>query len=138
MNILSSFIGSLTNPTKLSNTFKSAKNTKISSATIGRYLDCFVDAFIISKAFRYDMKGKKYIDSPLKYYFTDVGLRNARLNFRQQEENHIMENILYNGSVQTVFWHSPRPGSRTGYPQGVGHTLAIRHFLHQPGEHKKR
>ncbi len=99
LNILSSSVGSLTNPTKLSKTFDSVKHLKISSATIGRYLDIFADAFIISKASRYDIKGKRYIDSPLKYYFVDVGLRNARLNFRQQEENHIMENILYNELV---------------------------------------
>ena len=96
LNIVSSSIGSLTNPTKLSKTFESVKKTKIASATIARYLDCFVDAFIIGKAHQYDVKGKRYIDTPLKYYFTDVGLRNARLNFRQQEENHIMENIIYN------------------------------------------
>lgn len=96
LNILSSSVGSLTNPTKLSKTFESVKHVNISPATIGRYLNFFSDAFMIAKAFRYDIKGKKYIDSPLKYYFTDVGLRNARLNFRQQEENHIMENILYN------------------------------------------
>lgn len=96
LNIVSSSIGSLTNPTKLSNTFKSVANTKISAATISVYLNYFVDAFLISKAQRYDIKGKKYIDTPLKYYFTDVGLRNARLNFRQQEENHIMENVIYN------------------------------------------
>ena len=96
LNIVSSSIGSLTNPTKLSKTFASVKNTKISSVTIRDYLDYFIDAFIICKSYRYDIKGKKYIDTPLKYYFTDVGLRNARLNFRQQEENHIMENIIYN------------------------------------------
>lgn len=99
LNILSSSVGSLTNPTKLAKAFDSVKHLRISSATIGRYLDIFVDAFIISKSFRYDIKGKKYIDTPLKYYFVDVGLRNARLNFRQQEENHIMENILYNELV---------------------------------------
>ena len=96
LNIVSSSIGSLTNPTKLSKTFESVKKTKLASATIARYLDYFVDAFIIGKAHQYDVKGKRYIDTPLKYYFTDVGLRNARLNFRQQEENHIMENIIYN------------------------------------------
>lgn len=96
LNILSSSVGSLTNPSKLSKTFESVKHVTLSPATVGRYLDFFSDAFLIAKAFRYDIKGKKYIDSPLKYYFTDVGLRNARLNFRQQEENHIMENILYN------------------------------------------
>lgn len=96
LNIVSSSVGSLTNPTKLSNTFQSVKQLKISPNTINRYLECFIDAFIMSKAFRYDIKGKKYIGTPLKYYFTDVGLRNARLNFRQQEENHIMENVIYN------------------------------------------
>lgn len=96
LNIISSAIGSLTNPTKLSHTFKSVKRTAISSSTINTYLDYFIDAFIISKAYRFDIKGKKYIDTPLKYYFSDVGLRNARLNFRQQEENHIMENIIHN------------------------------------------
>ena len=103
LNIVSSSIGSLTNPTKLSNTFKSVKNTKISPATINTYLDYFIDAFLIDKSYRYDIKGKKYIDTPLKYYFTDVGLRNARLNFRQQEENHIMENIIYNELVARDF-----------------------------------
>ncbi len=96
LNLISSSVGSLTNPTKIANTFASIKQVKISSSTISAYLDYFIDAFIINKAYRYDVKGKKYIDTPLKYYFTDVGLRNARLNFRQQEENHIMENIIYN------------------------------------------
>jgi len=96
LNIISSSIGSLTNPTKLSNAFKSVKKTTIAPSTISTYLDYFVDAFIVCKAHRYDVKGKKYIDTPLKYYFSDVGFRNARLNFRQQEENHIMENIIYN------------------------------------------
>ena len=103
LNFISSSIGSLTNPTKLSNTFGSVKNIKISSVTINTYLDYFTDAFIISKSFRYDIKGKKYIDTPLKYYFTDVGLRNARLNFRQQDENHIMENIIYNDLAAKSF-----------------------------------
>jgi predicted AAA+ superfamily ATPase len=103
LNIISSSIGSLTNPTKLSNTFHSVKKMKISSETISAYLDYFIDAFIISKSYRYDIKGKKYIDTPLKYYFTDVGLRNARLNFRQQEENHIMENIIYNELASRSF-----------------------------------
>ena len=96
LNIVSSSVGSLTNPTKLSNTFKSVKQLSVSASTIAKYLDYFIDAFIMYKAFRYDIKGKKYMDTPLKYYFTDVGLRNARLNFRQQEENHIMENIIFN------------------------------------------
>ena len=95
LNIIASSIGSLTNPTKLSNTFASEKHLKISSATIDRYLSYFSEAFLISKAERYDIKGKQYIHTPVKYYFTDVGLRNARVGFRQQEENHIMENVLY-------------------------------------------
>jgi len=103
LNIVSSSIGSLTNPTRLSNTFKSVKKIKITSETISTYLDYFIDAFIICKSHRYDIKGKKYIDTPLKYYFADVGLRNARLNFRQQEENHIMENIIYNELAARAF-----------------------------------
>ena len=89
-------MGSLTNPLKLSNTFKSVRKINITSQTISKYLDYFIDAFILDKVYRYDIKGKKYINTPLKYYYTDVGLRNARLNFRQQEENHIMENVVYN------------------------------------------
>lgn len=96
LNIVSSAVGSLTNPSKLSDTFKSVKKANITSNTIKQYLDYFIDAFILYKANRYDVKGKKYMDTPLKYYFSDVGLRNARLNFRQQEETHIMENIIYN------------------------------------------
>lgn len=95
LNITASAVGSLTNPTKLSKTFLSEKQTKISSATIDKYLDYFVDAFLIYRANRYDVKGKRYMQTPLKYYYTDVGLRNARLGFRQQEETHIMENVLY-------------------------------------------
>jgi predicted AAA+ superfamily ATPase len=96
LNILSSAIGSLTNPTKLSAAFKSMKQKSISAGTIKNYIDYLCDSFLIDSAIRYDIKGKKYIDTPVKYYFTDMGLRNARLNFRQQEENHIMENIIYN------------------------------------------
>ncbi len=96
LNILSSAIGSLTNPEKLSATFKTVKKKKISSSTIKRYIDYFCDSFLIDRAVRYDVKGKKYIDTPLKYYFTDMGLRNARLNFRQLEETHTMENIIFN------------------------------------------
>ena len=95
LNIVASAIGSLTNPTKLANTFASEKQLKISSATIDKYLGYFAEAFLISRAERYDVKGKKYIKTPSKYYFTDVGLRNAKLGFRQQEETHIMENVLY-------------------------------------------
>lgn len=96
LDMISSAIGSLTNPTKLANTFESVKHITVTPKTISRYLDYFKDAFMISKVQRYDIKGKSYIESPLKYYFADVGLRNARLNFRQQEETHIMENIIYN------------------------------------------
>ncbi len=103
LNIVSSSIGSLTNSAKLSKTFKSVKQIDVSGATIDKYLDCFIDAFILQRAERYDIKGKKYIGSPIKYYFADVGLRNARLNFRQQEENHIMENIIYNELLYREF-----------------------------------
>ena len=96
LNILSSAIGSLTNPSKLSATFMSVKNKKISKTTIKRYIEYLEDPFLIDSAIRYDIKGKKYIDTPSKYYFTDLGLRNARLNFRQVEETHAMENIIYN------------------------------------------
>jgi hypothetical protein len=96
LNILSSSIGSLTNPTKLSATFRSVKKKTISGVTIKKYIDYLCDSFLIDSAVRYDIKGKKYIDTPVKYYFTDMGLRNARLNFRQLEETHTMENIIFN------------------------------------------
>lgn len=96
LDIISSSIGSLSNPTKLANTFMSEKNIKISQFTVSNYLDYFIDAFLIEKARRYDVKGRKYISSPYKYYFSDIGLRNARLNFRQNEQSHIMENVIYN------------------------------------------
>lgn len=96
LNILSSAIGSLTNPEKLAATFRSVKNKKISSSTIKKYIHYLCDSFLIDSAVRYDVKGKKYIDTPVKYYFTDMGLRNARLNFRQLEETHSMENIIFN------------------------------------------
>lgn len=96
LDILSSAIGSLTNPKKLSDTFKTIKQVSIKPETLKNYLDNFVDSFLIEQAMRYDIKGKKYINTPSKYYFTDIGLRNARLNFRQIEETHIMENIVYN------------------------------------------
>lgn len=95
LNILASAVGSLTNPTKLASTF-ATNGIPTTDKTISTYIGYLQDAFFISKAERYDIKGKKYIASPFKYYFTDVGLRNAQLNFRQQEENHIMENIIYN------------------------------------------
>lgn len=96
LNMISSSIGSLTNPKKLSDTFRSVKGKAISPVTVKKYLDYLCDAFLIDSAMRYDIRGKKYINTPLKYYFTDVGLRNARLNFRQLEETHTMENIIYN------------------------------------------
>lgn len=103
LNVMASAVGSLSNPTRLSNTFQSVKGVKIKNETISSYLDCFIDAYILSKSYRYDIKGRSYIGTPLKYYFTDIGLRNVRLNFRQQEENHIMENILYNELVARGF-----------------------------------
>ena len=96
IDIIASGIGSMTNPLKLQRTFKSIKNSNITSNTIKKYLDLLQDAFIIEKAIRYDIKGKKYIDTPAKYYFEDLGLRNARLNFRQVEPTHLMENLIYN------------------------------------------
>ena len=96
LNFISSSVGSLTNPSRLSNTFQSVRGISITDDTVEKYLSYFMDAFLLYKAQRYDVKRRKYIGSPIKYYFSDVGLRNARLNFRQQEENHIMENILYN------------------------------------------
>lgn len=96
LNILSSAIGSLTNPAKLSASFKSVKQKTISNATIQKYIRYLCDSFLIDSAVRYDIKGKRYIDTPVKYYFTDLGLRNARLNFRQMEETHAMENIIFN------------------------------------------
>ena len=96
LDIVSSAVGSLTNPNKLSQTFKSMKNKTINKSTIRKYLDSLCDSFLLEEAKRYDVKGRKYIGTPLKYYFSDMGLRNARLNFRQIEETHIMENIIYN------------------------------------------
>ena len=96
LDILSSSIGSLTNPKKLSDTFKSVKQVSIHADTLNRYLEHLVDSYLIAQSKRYDIKGKKYINTPSKYYFTDMGLRNARLNFRQYEETHIMENVIYN------------------------------------------
>ncbi len=96
LDILGSSIGTLTNPLKLSRIYMSEKNKVISDKTINNYITYFEDSFLINKAKRYNIKGKKYINSPYKLYFEDIGLRNARLNFRQTEENHIMENIIYN------------------------------------------
>ena len=96
VNILASSIGSLTNPHKLAKTFKSVKNSSITQDTIKCYLDYLEDAFLVEKSLRYDIKGKRYIDTPYKFYFEDLGLRNARLNFRQIEATHLMENMIYN------------------------------------------
>ena len=96
LQIIASTIGSPTNPSKLENTFKSVKNVTLSSKTINTYLSYLEDAFLIEKSIRYDIKGKKYINTLAKYYFTDMGIRNAILGFRQMEENHIMENVIYN------------------------------------------
>ena len=96
IDILSSSLGSLTNPRKLANTFSTAKREKLSDKTIKNYLDYLCDSFLIEKAQRYDVKGKRYIDTPSKYYFVDLGLRNARLNFRQLDKGHLLENVIYN------------------------------------------
>lgn len=96
LNILSSAIGSLTNPEKLKNTFKTVKKSKITANTIKKYLDYFEDSFLIESAQRFDIKGKAYIETPKKYYFSDLGLRNARINFRQFEQTYSMENVIYN------------------------------------------
>lgn len=96
INMLSSSVGSLTNPKKVYDTFISNGYTDISRSIVNSYLNYLQDAFLIEKAERYDIKGKNYISTPFKYYFTDIGLRNARINFRQQEEEHLMENIIYN------------------------------------------
>lgn len=96
LDVLASSTGSLTNPAKIANTFASAGSRGVTNKTVRAYIDYLADAFLIQEAQRFDVKGRRYIDTPSKYYFTDVGLRNARLGFRQQEENHIMENVLYN------------------------------------------
>ncbi|MBR4895926.1 MAG: ATP-binding protein [Clostridia bacterium] len=96
LDILSSSVGSLTNSEKLKNTFRSVKKSNITSGTIKRYIDYFEDSFLIESANRYDIKGKAYINTPMKYYFSDLGLRNARINFRQFEQNHTLENVIYN------------------------------------------
>lgn len=96
LNVISSAVGSLTNPKKLEDTFTSSRTGTLSAFTIKQYLDYLCDAFMIEQAERYDIKGKRYISTPYKYYFTDTGLRNARLNFRQLEETHLMENVMYN------------------------------------------
>ena len=96
LNIVASCIGSLTNPTKIANTFASVKNVRITNETVQKWLEYLCDSFLVAKAVRYDVKGRKYIDTPSKFYFCDLGLRNARLNFRQTENTHLMENLIYN------------------------------------------
>lgn len=96
IDVIASSIGSLTNPQKIVNTFRSAKQSTITRDTVKTYLDYMQDAFLIERAVRYDIKGRKYIDTPAKYYFEDLGLRNVRLNFRQTEHTHLMENLIYN------------------------------------------
>lgn len=103
LNVLASGIGSLTNPSRLSNTFASERQIKIAPDTIDKYIGYFLEAFLIQKAERYDVKGRKYIKTPVKYYYSDPGLRNARLGFRQLEETHLMENVLYNDLVRRGF-----------------------------------
>ncbi len=104
LNIVSSSIGSLTNPSKIEHTFKSVKQETLSRNTIESYLDILEDTFLIKKTNRYDIKGRKYINTPSKYYFVDMGLRNARLNFRQLEDTHMMENIIYNELIQRGYY----------------------------------
>ncbi len=100
LNVLASGIGSMTNPSRLSNTFASERQIRVSPDTINTYIGYFMEAYLIQKAERYDIKGRKYIRTPVKYYYTDPGLRNARLGFRQLEETHLMENILYNDLIR--------------------------------------
>ena len=96
VNLMASGIGALTNPNKLANTFRSEKKSSISYDTVKEYIDYLCDSFLVEKSMRYDIKGKRYINSPYKYYFMDLGLRNARINFRQLEKSHLMENMVYN------------------------------------------
>ena len=103
LDFVSSSIGSLSNPTKISNRFKSEQKINISNNTISNYLEYFKEAYVLDSAKRYDIKGAKYFDTPLKYYFADIGLRNARLNFRQIEDTHIMENIIFNDLIRRGF-----------------------------------
>lgn len=103
LNVLASSIGSLTNPSRLSNTFESERKIRIAPDTIDTYIGYFLEAFLIRKAERYDVKGRKYIATPVKYYYSDPGLRNARLGFRQLEETHLMENVLYNDLIRRGF-----------------------------------
>ena len=120
LNLLASAVGSLTNPTKLSNTFHSERHIESSSGTIDSYIVFFMDAYLIQKAERYDVKGRKYISTPVKYYYSDPGLRNALLGFRQIEESHLMENVLYNDLI------------RRGYDVDVG--VVVQHAVDRDGK----
>ena len=103
LNVLASDIGSLTNPSRLSNTFETERHIRIASETVDTYISYFLEAFLLQKAERYDVKGRKYIKTPVKYYYSDPGLRNARLGFRQLEETHLMENVIYNDLIRRGF-----------------------------------
>lgn len=120
LNILSSAIGSLTNPNKLQKTFKSVNQSKITATTITKYIEYLEDSFLIEEAKRFDIRGKSYIGTPMKYYFMDMGLRNARLNFRQMEVTHSMENVIYNEL------------RKRGYSVDVGNIMIV-----EPGENGK-
>ena len=120
LNILSSAIGSLTNPNKLQKTFKSVNQSKITATTITKYIEYLEDSFLIEEAKRFDIKGKSYIGTPMKYYFMDMGLRNARLNFRQMEVTHSMENVIYNEL------------RKRGYSVDVGNIMIV-----EPGKNGK-
>ena len=126
LDYISSVIGSLTNPTKLEKRFYSEKKMRVSHTTIHRYLEYFQEAYLVSSAKRFDVKGASYFDTPLKYYFTDIGLRNARINFRQTEESHIMENILYNELI------------RRGYNVDVGVVTCFRRLVDEETKKEKK
>ena len=125
LDFISSATGSLTNPSKLENRFLSEKKIAVTHTTISRYLEYFREAYVIDSAQRYDIKGAAYFDTPLKYYFSDIGLRNARINFRQAEESHIMENILYNELI------------RRGYNVDVGIVTTSRRIVDEAKREKK-
>jgi hypothetical protein len=142
LNILASNIGGLTNPSKLARTFQSETQSKLSDKTIKLYLDYICDAFLMAKAQRYDVKGKQYIYTPYKYYFTDLGLRNARLNFRQLEKSHMMENVIYNelrirgfnvdvGVVPAVVYDKEGRQKRTAYEIDFVCNMAARRYYVQ-------
>ena len=125
-NILASNIGALTNPTKLSNTFKSEKHVDIKNDTISKYIEFFKDSFLIEETTRYDIKGRKYIGTPHKYYFSDMGLRNSVLNFRQLEPTHLMENVIYN--ELRMRGYSVDVGAVTQYVKGENDKVQRRQF----------